>query len=120
MEAKHIHVVIGRLLDIANRNLRNCLGKVRKHHLQPTPICHYAHRQGNRFPALSSDSGNSDSVLLLHGFRPLADAWRPIPPSLTAVGRHTVAVHQGVVAGRRRHHSFNENIRRQNLWDRLS
>ena len=40
MEPQHIHVILGGLLDIANRNLWNRLGKVREHVLQLTPIWH--------------------------------------------------------------------------------
>jgi hypothetical protein len=34
MESEHVHVILGGLLDIANRNLRNRLGKGREHVLR--------------------------------------------------------------------------------------
>jgi hypothetical protein len=38
MEPEHIHVILGGLLDIANRNLWNRLRKVREHVFQLTPM----------------------------------------------------------------------------------
>src|SRR5581483_4324328 len=40
MKPEHIHVIFGGLLDIANRNLRNRLGKMREHVLQITSLRH--------------------------------------------------------------------------------
>lgn len=82
-EPEHIHVILGGLLDTANGNLWNRLGKVREHVLQLTPM-----RHKTKFISRAVSASIVASVLVQREM----ETWRaplasiaPIPPGLSAL-----------------------------------
>src|SRR5215472_676234 len=86
LKPERIYVILGGLLDIANRNLWNRLGKVRQHVPQLTPIW-----RKTRPVFVSRDTGRAEDGLATFASRSATVVSTPAVPSGVGTG------HQGAV-----------------------